>query len=169
MKSCLPAKEEEEMNQEVPANFVPSPLLQTRSNSSSVSSIPNSSQPTSLRANEFSPISWQPTSAPRRIAPITPSPPLPTLKLSEQHNWQASLSNSQERNAVMFNNPLMADVFFTVGADDNKKTIPCHKFILGSGSSVFYAMLYGGLAEDSRVMEIDIPDVEPSAFLILLR
>lgn len=149
------------MNQEVPSNFVPS-LFQTNT-------IPNSSQPTSSRSNDCSPISWQPTSAPRKIAPTLLFPPLPTAKLSEQHNWQASLPTTRERNSVMFNNPLMADVFFTVGTEGNQKRIPCHKFILGSGSTVFYAMLYGGLAEETKVMEIDIPDVEPAAFLNMLR
>lgn len=39
--------------------------------------------------------------------------------------------------------------------------------MLATGSSVFYAMFYGGLAEDKD--EIRVPDVEPTAFLTLLR
>ena len=69
----------------------------------------------------------------------------------------------------MYNNALMADVFFTVGTGASVKRIPGHKYVLASGSSVFYAMLYGGLAEEVKVMEIAIPDVEPAAFLNLLR
>lgn len=45
--------------------------------------------------------------------------------------------------------------------------IPAHKYVLATGSSVFYAMFYGGLAECKQ--EIEVPDVEPSAFLILLK
>lgn len=45
--------------------------------------------------------------------------------------------------------------------------IPAHKYVLATGSSVFYAMFYGGLAEDKE--EIEVPDVEPSAFLTLLK
>ena len=47
------------------------------------------------------------------------------------------------------------------------QTIPAHKYVLATGSSVFYAMFYGGLAESSE--EILVPDVDPSAFLILLK
>ena len=39
--------------------------------------------------------------------------------------------------------------------------------MLAVGSSVFGAMFYGDLAEESG--EIHIPDVEPAAFLILLK
>lgn len=47
------------------------------------------------------------------------------------------------------------------------QTIPAHKYVLATGSSVFYAMFYGGLAENKK--EIEVPDVEPAAFLALLR
>lgn len=39
--------------------------------------------------------------------------------------------------------------------------------MLATGSSVFYAMFFGGLAENKS--EITVPDVEPSAFLTMLR
>lgn len=45
--------------------------------------------------------------------------------------------------------------------------IPSHKYILATGSSVFYAMFYGGLADTKE--EIEVPDVEPTAFLTLLK
>ncbi|XP_013100014.1 BTB/POZ domain-containing protein 6-B isoform X3 [Stomoxys calcitrans] len=84
-------------------------------------------------------------------------------------NWQATKATVLERNAAMFNNELMSDVRFVVGGDfvDAVQTIPAHKYILATGSSVFYAMFYGGLAENKN--EIKVPDVEPSAFLTLLR
>lgn len=45
--------------------------------------------------------------------------------------------------------------------------IPAHKYILATGSSVFYTMFYGGLPEVKD--DIAVLDVEPSAFLTLLR
>lgn len=39
--------------------------------------------------------------------------------------------------------------------------------MLATGSSVFYAMFFGGLAENKP--EIKVPDVEPQAFLTLLK
>lgn len=41
------------------------------------------------------------------------------------------------------------------------------QYVLAVGSSVFGAMFYGDLAEGQSV--IQIPDVEPAAFLILLK
>ncbi|XP_058463413.1 BTB/POZ domain-containing protein 6-B isoform X2 [Malaya genurostris] len=82
-------------------------------------------------------------------------------------NWQATKSTVRERNAAMFNNDLMADIRFIVGTDEQVQTIPAHKYVLATGSSVFYAMFYGGLAENKQ--EIKVPDVEPTAFLTLLK
>ncbi|XP_063707524.1 BTB/POZ domain-containing protein 6-B isoform X4 [Culicoides brevitarsis] len=82
-------------------------------------------------------------------------------------NWQACKSTVRERNAAMFNNELMADVQFIVGSEPDIQRIPAHKYVLATGSSVFYAMFYGGLAEDKE--EIHVPDVEPAAFLTLLK
>ena len=164
MKSCIPVKdkEEEEVNQEVPQNVIPS--FQNRLSISV-------SQPSFVKQiqAETAPISWQPNFVPRRIPQPAPPPDLPNAKLSEEHNWQANVHSARERNAVLFNNTLMADVYFLVGEEGNQKRIPSHKYVLGAGSSVFCAMLYGGLAEQVKVMEIAIPDVEPAAFLNLLR
>ena len=85
-------------------------------------------------------------------------------------NWQAFKNSVRERNAAMFNNELMSDILFIVGLkgpNSGQQRIPAHKYVLATGSSVFYAMFYGGLAEEKT--EIEIPDVEPSAFLTLLR
>lgn len=50
-------------------------------------------------------------------------------------------------------------------------TGPCvyffSQYVLAVGSSVFGAMFYGDLAEGES--EIHIPDVQPAAFLILLK
>ena len=83
-------------------------------------------------------------------------------------DWQASMRSLRERTAVMFNNELLADVCFIVGLDSStQRRIPAHKFILVTGSSVFHAMFCGSLAEEKK--EITIPDVEPQAFINMLR
>lgn len=95
----------------------------------------------------------------------------------------------------MFNNEHMADIHFIVGPPGETQTVPAHKvqnlvwsdlvllvwfcqpvpthfltvfqYVLAVGSSVFGAMFYGDLAEGQS--EIHIPDVEPAAFLTLLK
>ena len=89
--------------------------------------------------------------------------------LTADSNWQGNYDSIRERNALMFNNELMADVHFKVGSEQTALCVPAHKYILATGSSVFFAMFYGGLAENSLSEEIQIPDVEPSAFLNMLR
>lgn len=54
--------------------------------------------------------------------------------------------------------------YFVAG---HTQCIPAHKYVLATGSSVFFAMFYGGLAEAKD--EIEVPDVEPSAFLTMLK
>ncbi|XP_077299891.1 BTB/POZ domain containing protein 3 lute isoform X2 [Arctopsyche grandis] len=101
-------------------------------------------------------------------SPPTPTPPSMIVPpATHDPNWQASRSTVRERNAAMFNNQLMADVKFLVGGPGQTQCIPAHKYVLATGSSVFYAMFYGGLAECKQ--EIEVPDVEPSAFLTLLK
>ena len=79
-------------------------------------------------------------------------------------NWQASLKSVRERNAVMFNSELMADVYFIVG--EERLRVPAHKYVLSTGSSVFYTMFYGALPMKD---DIAITDVDSCAFLNLLR
>jgi len=86
--------------------------------------------------------------------------------LRQPHNWQASKSTIKERLGFMFNNELLADIHFIVGKDANIKRIAAHKFVLSIGSAVFDAMFNGGLHMASA--EIELPDVEPAAFLSLL-
>ncbi|CAN8000668.1 unnamed protein product, partial [Ixodes hexagonus] len=83
-------------------------------------------------------------------------------------NWQASKASVRERNAAMLRNELMSDVRFLVGPKGAAQSVPAHKYVLATGSSVFYAMFYGGLAAPPG-QDIEIPDVEPAAFLVLLR
>ena len=67
----------------------------------------------------------------------------------------------------MHNNPLMADVYFTVGTAPNIQKIPAQKYVLAIGSSVFHAMFCGGHADHQEFVEL--PDIEPAAFQNLLR
>nr|XP_037274568.1 BTB/POZ domain-containing protein 6-B-like isoform X1 [Rhipicephalus microplus] len=84
-------------------------------------------------------------------------------------NWQASRASVRERNAAMFRNELMSDVRFLVGPKGpQQQVVPAHRYVLATGSSVFHAMFYGGLAAPPG-QDIEIPDVEPAAFLVLLR
>ncbi|CAH2087284.1 unnamed protein product [Euphydryas editha] len=83
------------------------------------------------------------------------------------HNWQATKTTVKERLSFLFNNEILSDVHFIVGKDANQQIIPAHKFVLSVGSAVFDAMFNGVLATKSE--EVELPDVEPAAFLHLLK
>jgi len=83
------------------------------------------------------------------------------------YNWQATKTSVHERFAFMFNNELLADIHFKVGRPGAEQIIPAHKFVLSVGSAVFDAMFNSALAMTEE--EITLPDVEPQAFLALLR
>lgn len=108
-------------------------------------------------------LSGVPVSAP---APSI-SPPVMGLHREPMYNWQATKSSLKERFAFLFNNELLSDVRFIVGKGRQAQRIPAHKFVLAAGSAVFDAMFNGGMATTSA--EIELPDVEPAAFLALLR
>ncbi|KAM9861279.1 BTB/POZ domain-containing protein 1-like isoform 2-T2 [Aulostomus maculatus] len=95
------------------------------------------------------------------------SPPVLGLHREPMYNWQATKSSLKERFAFLFNNELLSDVRFVVGKGRQAQRIPAHKFVLAAGSAVFDAMFNGGMATTSA--EIELPDVEPAAFLALLR
>ena len=130
--------------------------------------------------------------------PLEKSFPVITADLTTSFNalvtidpqWQSSKFNVRDRNAVMFNNALMADVWFSVGSEALSqqisqqdhlkptttattaampKKIPAHKYVLATASTVFYAMFYGGLANRDLKDPIEVPDVEPEAFLSMLK
>lgn len=95
------------------------------------------------------------------------SPPVLGLHREPMYNWQATKRSLKERFAFLFNNELLSDVRFIVGKGRQAQRIPAHKFVLAAGSAVFDAMFNGGMATTSA--EIELPDVEPAAFLALLR
>ncbi len=98
-------------------------------------------------------------------SPPPPQSPLPSISptlastfnalVTIDPNWQSAKRSVRERNAVMCNNALMADVYFVVGAElGETRKFPAHKYVLATGSTVFYAMFYGGLAEERDVIEV---------------
>ena len=82
------------------------------------------------------------------------------------YNWQGTKAKMRERIVFLFNNEILSDVSFIVGRGAQKQRIPAHKLVLSSGSAVFDAMFNGTLATASS--EIEVPDVEPTAFLAVL-
>lgn len=82
------------------------------------------------------------------------------------YNWQGTKATMRERIVFLFNNEILSDVSFIVGRGAQKQRIPAHKLVLSSGSAVFDAMFNGTLATASS--EIEVPDVEPAAFLAVL-
>lgn len=82
------------------------------------------------------------------------------------YNWQGTKATMRERIVFLFNNEILSDVSFLVGRGAQQRRIPAHKLVLSSGSAVFYAMFNGTLATASS--EIEVPDVEPAAFLAVL-
>ena len=89
------------------------------------------------------------------------------------NNWQTKLSSIEDRTMFIFNKELMSDVkfVFTEANDDGSKkaklVIPAHKFVLGIGSPVFYAMFYGPMAETTD--SIELADCDYESLLELFR
>eukprot|EP00794_Sanderia_malayensis_P000029 gene29-619_t len=82
-------------------------------------------------------------------------------------HWQTSKTNTRERNEFMLNNELMSDVKFRVGESKTRYEIfYAHRYVLGTASPVFFAMLFGNLANSS---EIEINDTDPESFMEFLR
>ena len=88
-------------------------------------------------------------------------------KIEIPNQWQTTKTNVRERNEFMFDNDLISDIHFNVGKKkEDKKIVPAHKYVLGTASPVFFAMLYGDFARDDL---ISIDDCDSESFLELLR
>ncbi|KAI5651661.1 PHR domain-containing protein [Phthorimaea operculella] len=105
------------------------------------------------------------------IEPVASSSAIENLPTNNNtgrlHNWQATKTTVKERLSFLFNNEILCDVHFIVGKDQNQQVIPAHKFVLSVGSAVFDAMFNGPIGTKSD--EVELPDVEPAAFLHLLK
>nr|XP_002120052.1 BTB/POZ domain-containing protein 1-like [Ciona intestinalis] len=108
------------------------------------------------------------------VAPLEQAvPPLnvadlhPVVGAQPLYNWQATKGTLKDRFRFLFNNQLRSDVLFVVGRGVSSQRIPAHRFVLSVGSAVFDAMFNSILATQSN--EVELPDVEPAAFLTLLR
>ncbi len=88
-------------------------------------------------------------------------------QLQGMYNWQSTKMTVRERLTFMFNSEVLADVHFLVGRERSQQRIPAHRFVLSVGSAVFDAMFNSELA--TKDDEVSLPDVEPTAFLALLR
>lgn len=86
---------------------------------------------------------------------------------SSPYNWQAEKPSVQDAISFLFNNEILSDVHFMVGKGTQRRRIPAHKFVLAVRSAVFDAMFNGGISAQSD--EVELPDVEYSAFQSLLR
>ncbi|XP_046386661.1 BTB/POZ domain-containing protein 1-like isoform X2 [Ischnura elegans] len=104
---------------------------------------------------------------PRHQFPVASDGPKPSVCSHPAYHWQATKTTVKERFSFLFNNEILSDVHFIVGRDNQQQRIPAHKFVLTVGSGVFDAMFNGTLATQSETIEL--PDVEPAAFLALLR
>jgi len=146
-----------------------------------------------VSVSSSSPQQQQLVTAEKQLSSPVSSCQQPAIKDESQFNamvtamdpqWQSTKLSVRDRNAVMFNNTLLADVWFSVGSEQLQaqlgqppgqlptdqhqntaqsmpKKIPAHKYVLATSSTVFYAMFYGGVAGDRDKDLIEVPDVEP--------
>ena len=78
------------------------------------------------------------------------------MDTKEEEDWQLTKSTVLERTEHMFNNPLMNDIQFTCGDDTTQ--FFAHKYVLATSSPVYYAMIYGLLAETEAVIHLPEPE-----------
>ncbi|PVD19787.1 hypothetical protein C0Q70_20278 [Pomacea canaliculata] len=100
------------------------------------------------------------------VGGMAASPPQNAINTAP-FNWQSQKTSVKERLAFLYNTNTMADVHFLIGKEPLTQLVPAHKFVLSVSSVVFDALFNGGMASTESVIEI--PDVEPAAFLALLK
>ena len=71
---------------------------------------------------------------------------------------------------ILLNNPYLSDVEFIVGSTDSQRRFFGHRHVLANASSVFKNMLFPPKeAMATSPTEINMPDVDPTAFMTMLR
>jgi len=96
-----------------------------------------------------------------------PDLPQNRIRRGASETWQNSKFCLKERVSYLFNNDILSDVNFLVGRKQQR--IPGHKFVLAIGSPVFDAMFNGPLGMKDSETCVELPDVEPQAFLALMK
>lgn len=129
--------------------------------------IPSSSELPIFSSQFVSPISTQSDSLPEKLPVISSVGAAFGHGGNAPYNWQATKTCVKDRLSYLCNTEIMADVHFMVGAPPHQQKIPAHKFVLSVGSAVFDAQFNGPMATQEEIVEI--PDVEPAAFISLLR
>ena len=88
------------------------------------------------------------------------------IMASKYHDdWQSSKKTVLQRNAYMFDNELMSDVSFI--CEESRRIFHAHKYVLATGSAVFFAMFYGEIRP--KELPIRIEDAEEESFKEFLR
>ncbi|XP_046675919.1 BTB/POZ domain-containing protein 3-like isoform X2 [Homalodisca vitripennis] len=81
-------------------------------------------------------------------------------------DWQIHQTDLRSRFKQVFIHSHWTDCAFRVGNEETE-IIRGHKVVLAASSPVFEALFYGTLAEKKEI--IDIPDLEPDTFSLLLK
>ena len=155
-----------------PSNDLVNKAKRSGANNSNNSGSPSSAS-SSVTSLTSSPLSNSSSSAANNAPDQSHNHPKPLPQQPEQqvnqapYNWQSTKVTVKDRLTFVFNSEVMSDVHFIVGKGMNVQRVPAHKFVLSVGSAVFDAMFNGGMA--TKAAEVELPDVEPAAFLALLR
>ncbi|KAK3861980.1 hypothetical protein Pcinc_032112, partial [Petrolisthes cinctipes] len=83
-------------------------------------------------------------------------------------DWQTGLRHISQRAGHVLQTAQWSDCSFTVGTENNQKTLHGHRLILAMSSPVFEAMFFGGMPEKND-KPVEILDVQPDAFRALLQ
>ncbi|XP_055350795.1 BTB/POZ domain-containing protein 3-like [Paramacrobiotus metropolitanus] len=91
-----------------------------------------------------------------------------TLSTKESPPRRGAIKGVDKRMEQMLKSGDLSDVEFSVGRHFGPaKIFKAHKFVLSSGSDVFYTMFHGSLPEKGNDV-IELPDIHPKAFRNML-